>query len=392
MKRRNMSKSKQQFNHNNGIPTSLPSTPSTTQEQLRKEEIDNLVLWKSPFKTLYYFFLELIEQIKNCLHQLVVYKKYLLLVLFLSLLYTYLNQLQGSHQPLIQQCNKQVLWSLYWLGLGILSSIGLGTGLHTFLLYLGPHIAAVTLAAFECRSLNFLEPPYPNEILCSDEGVDGDGVSVWEIMAKVRWECFMWGTGTAIGELPPYFMARASRLHGEVNEEEDEMKEILRSGPKTWLERGKVFMHETVNRFGFVGILLCASIPNPLFDLAGITCGHFLIPFWTFFGATLIGKALIKMHIQIIFVIFLFSQDHVQTALTLFQKIPWAGLKFKVLVEDFLLKQKQKMHNKMTQEENWLSWVIGKIVMVMVAYFLVSIVTSMAQSYRKKMQQKENNS
>lgn len=35
---------------------------------------------------------------------------------------------------------------------------------------------------------------------------------------------------------------------------------------------------------------------------------------------------------------------------------------------------------------------IGKIVMVMVAYFLVSIVTSMAQSYRKKMQQKENNS
>ena len=41
------------------------------------------------------------------------------------------------------------------------------------------------------------------------------------------------------------------------------------------------------------------SIPNPLFDLAGITCGHFLVPFWTFFGATLIGKAVIKMHIQV---------------------------------------------------------------------------------------------
>lgn len=40
------------------------------------------------------------------------------------------------------------------------------------------------------------------------------------------------------------------------------------------------------------------QIPNPLFDLAGITCGHFLVPFWTFFGATLIGKAVIKMHIQ----------------------------------------------------------------------------------------------
>ena len=45
-----------------------------------------------------------------------------------------------------------------------------------------------------------------------------------------------------------------------------------------------------VERVGFFGILACASIPNPLFDLAGITCGHFLVPFWTFFGATLIGK------------------------------------------------------------------------------------------------------
>lgn len=45
--------------------------------------------------------------------------------------------------------------------------------------------------------------------------------------------------------------------------------------------------------------VLCPQIPNPLFDLAGITCGHFLVPFWTFFGATLIGKAIIKMHIQV---------------------------------------------------------------------------------------------
>ena len=46
-------------------------------------------------------------------------------------------------------------------------------------------------------------------------------------------------------------------------------------------------------------IVIFMQIPNPLFDLAGITCGHFLVPFWTFFGATLIGKAIIKMHIQV---------------------------------------------------------------------------------------------
>lgn len=46
-------------------------------------------------------------------------------------------------------------------------------------------------------------------------------------------------------------------------------------------------------------LLFLMQVPNPLFDLAGITCGHFLVPFCTFFGATLIGKAFIKAHIQV---------------------------------------------------------------------------------------------
>jgi len=42
------------------------------------------------------------------------------------------------------------------------------------------------------------------------------------------------------------------------------------------------------------------KFPNPLFDVAGILCGHFLVPFGTFFGATLIGKSLIKNSIQVL--------------------------------------------------------------------------------------------
>lgn len=60
-------------------------------------------------------------------------------------------------------------------------------------------------------------------------------------------------------------------------------------------------MEMVIKRVGFPGILFFASIPNPLFDLAGFTCGHFLTPFWTFFGATLIGKAVVKMHLQVSF-------------------------------------------------------------------------------------------
>ena len=51
----------------------------------------------------------------------------------------------------------------------------------------------------------------------------------------------------------------------------------------------------SLGRHGFWGIFLLAAWPNALFDLCGICCGHFLMPFWQFFGATLMGKALVKV-------------------------------------------------------------------------------------------------
>ena len=217
------------------------------------------------------------------------------------------------YQPQVHAWEQYLAWCAWWVGLGILSSVGLGTGLHTFLLYLGPHIAAVTMAGYECNSLEFPEPPYPSQILCPEtSNVTSGGevgaeaaasvvkVTVWAILAKVRVEAFCWGAGTAIGELPPYFMARAARLSGgEPSEEEEEFLELqekLKNPEKmTRFERAKYSVQQLVERVGFFGILACASIPNPLFDLAGITCGHFLIPFWTFFGATLIG--ILNIHI-----------------------------------------------------------------------------------------------
>ena len=69
-----------------------------------------------------------------------------------------------------------------------------------------------------------------------------------------------------------------------------------------------------------------SSIPNPLFDLAGITCGHFLVPFWTFFGATLIGKAVIKMHIQVGI-----SIDRVVTLVSFSENLRYLGFQQRAL-------------------------------------------------------------
>ena len=54
-----------------------------------------------------------------------------------------------------------------------------------------------------------------------------------------------------------------------------------------------------VARRGFLGVFLMAAWPNAFFDLCGICCGHLLMPFWTFFLATLAGKAGVKIGGQV---------------------------------------------------------------------------------------------
>ena len=256
---------------------------------------------------IHYSVCELVLNVIDWTVALVQYRRSLLISVMMMLILLTVHHSPSSYQDSIHDWEQYLSWCAWWVGLGILSSVGLGTGLHTFLLYLGPHIAAVTMAAYECNSLEFPSPPYPSQILCpesvnmtsggegmSAEAVTAVKVTVWAILSKVRVEAFCWGAGTAIGELPPYFMARAARLSGsEPSEEEEEFLELqekLKNPDKmTRFERAKYSVQQLVEKVGFFGILACASIPNPLFDLAGITCGHFLIPFWTFFGATLIG-------------------------------------------------------------------------------------------------------
>lgn len=152
----------------------------------------------------------------------------------------------------------------------MLSSVGLGTGLHTFVLYLGPHIAAVTMAAYECGALNFPEPPYPDQIICPTTVDAAWTVGILNIMKKVRVEAMMWGAGTALGELPPYFMARAARTSRQSSKDQEydqeELKELEaleanKSGEKIPIVmRVKLFMKHFVQKAGFLGILACASV------------------------------------------------------------------------------------------------------------------------------------
>uniref|UniRef100_A0A3P9NVI1 Vacuole membrane protein 1 n=1 Tax=Poecilia reticulata TaxID=8081 RepID=A0A3P9NVI1_POERE len=372
--------------HKNGELTDLPEEE---KKQRDREDHESLVLWKRPLLTLYYFSLELFITLKGWMWRLWHQRQTVFGLVMLLILLSIAYHIEGPHQKYVRYMEKKTLWCAYWVGLGILSSVGLGTGLHTFLLYLGPHIAAVTLAAYECGSVEFPEPPYPDQIVCPQQ--EGS-ISLWTIISKVRLEACMWGAGTAIGELPPYFMARAARLSGADPDDEDYQKfeEMLdqTESAQDFGSRAKVAVQKLIQKVGFFGILACASIPNPLFDLAGLTCGHFLVPFWTFFGATLIGKAVIKMHIQKLFVIITFSKHIVEQMVSLIGAVPLLGAALQKPFREYLEAQKAKLHHVTGEgtpaEENWLSWLFEKVVVIMVCFFVCSIVNSMAQSYAKR--------
>ena len=90
---------------------------------------------------------------------------------------------EGPHSVYRQTVIDITIFSLYWIGLGVASSIGLGTGLHTFVLYLGPYIAQVTLAANECNAVPKLLPSrwrFDHFEACDPNTVaSGNQVSFW---------------------------------------------------------------------------------------------------------------------------------------------------------------------------------------------------------------------
>ncbi|XP_017114929.1 vacuole membrane protein 1 [Drosophila elegans] len=388
--------------------TSLLSRKEKNQKDKQRErervERSQLVLWRRPLQTTKYCGLELAALLRTWSTRLLQQRLLLVALIVLGIVFSVIYKIDGPHQLAIEFVRRNTWFFVYWLGLGVLSSVGLGTGLHTFLLYLGPHIASVTLAAYECNSLQFPQPPYPDDIICPEEPYDKKVPNIWSIMSKVRMEAFLWGAGTALGELPPYFMAKAARLSGYDPEDAEELAEFEALNAKrhqknlSLMDKGKLFMERVVERVGFFGILACASIPNPLFDLAGITCGHFLVPFWTFFGATLIGKAVIKMHIQKIFVIIAFNETLIERAVDLLASLPVLGHKLQEPFKSFLKNQKQRLHRQQRgaagsgtaagDSGNLLSRIFETFVIGMVCYFVVSIVNSLAQSYHKRLHKK----
>jgi vacuole membrane protein 1 len=279
---------------------------------MESESVEDITLWRSPILTLKYFSIVTFRGISSLIRSIVYHDltKFLIPVLCL---YAIGAVIDGPHRVVVHAINFAFMYTIWWVGLGILSSIGLGTGMHSGLLFLFPHIMQVCMAAQECGSMEFRSASNiwfqsTNCFVCVNE-IDSDlpsresNVTFFQIWLRVVLPCMLWGAGTAIGEIPPYLLSYAAAEAGQTNEE---LKDIVVENGQLKDESGlnlitrmKLWMMSFIQKYGFWAIFLLAAWPNMAFDLCGICCGHFRLSFWTFFGATLLGKGVVKVNFQV---------------------------------------------------------------------------------------------
>ncbi|KAL2506783.1 Vacuole membrane protein KMS1 [Abeliophyllum distichum] len=384
-------------------------------------ELENLTLITQPVKTLKFFILAIVQYLRRSVAYLLSHGGWIMLLSTIIVIAgVLLVTIDGPHEKHVEEVLRYIQFGLWWAALGVASSIGFGSGLHTFVLYLGPHIALFTIKAMQCGRVDIKSAPYDTIQLkrgpswlgkdCEEFGPPlfssshGTRVPLGSILPQVQLEAILWGIGTALGELPPYFISRAARLSGgKVGAmEELDSSSIEENGIfSALLNRIKRWFLSHAQYLNFFTILVLASIPNPLFDLAGIMCGQFGIPFWEFFLATLIGKAIVKTHIQTVFII---SVCNNQLLDWMENELIWVlsfvpgfdsilpGLITKLhTVKDKYLATKPHVSSKI-EVKKWdfsVAFVWNTVVWFMLIGFFVKIVNATAQRYLKKQQEKE---
>jgi len=97
--------------------------------QRRSRERKKITLFRKPFQTLSIFLFLLVLWFKKTTVQLVKRKQILLLILSLLLGSILLSVIPGPHQDFVERLIETMKIVIWWVTLGILSSIGLGIAL-----------------------------------------------------------------------------------------------------------------------------------------------------------------------------------------------------------------------------------------------------------------------
>lgn len=388
------------------------------QQQDARKAIGELTLMRHPLLTLRHFVLAVISAVIALWHEAQRHRMALGVVMGPAALLVAVSPTAAF----------AAAYAVWWVGLGVLSSIGLGTGMHSGILFLFPHIMRVCLAADVCHSLDFdswsdvwfrtdsaffCDSPTDDFIddpatatatvnaftqqQLGDGGTGDEYVRFWSILGRVILPCVLWGIGTALGEIPPYLVSRAAAKAGIANEEFLRATRDSKSSTSSMASTRTVWglatagfdwmrdwMVRILQRWGFWGVLLFAAWPNMAFDLCGICCGHFLMPFWEFFGATLLGKGFIKVVLQAVFFITLFSERRLRRLVRIVAQLTPASWHLDVMVEKLLREAlntfKRQQHQK-NPGKSRISQAWSLFMFVLIGVFAVSCVNQIAQQH-----------
>jgi hypothetical protein len=238
-----------------------------------------LSLIREPINTCYYAKKYLMFNVNNIYYKnenLITKLKYSLGIYFLISLFNY-N---------LSYFNYLVFHYGTWCLLGVFSTIGLGTGVHTGLAFVIPFISNIYSISKECNSTNF-EILGNNTHICLNN-VESNNLN-YDIFMKCFPAVFFWCLCSGLGELPPYYMAYT------INDKLTFDSYFGSLGNSFILEK----LLEFTKKYSFITILLFATWPNMTFDMCGIACGYCKISIFIFLSATIIGKSFIKTPIQL---------------------------------------------------------------------------------------------
>jgi len=181
--------------------------------------------------------------------------------------------------------NNYLIFAFYWMFLGILSTIGLGTGMYTGTFYLFPYL-------LEIKSQNN----------CND----------YELLLKTILPLYLWCFGSCLGELPPYFLAKWAK---------DDYKKYLDGTILTKIKNNS-----------FSSILVLAIMPNFTFDMCGMASGFLDIDIYTFIIASFIGKGLIKGTAEAYAIMFVFEDSIENIKETTYFTIVFDGIFYMTII------------------------------------------------------------
>ena len=391
---------------------SVPTAQSIADfDYERRERREKLTLFRRPLQTSCVFFSGFCLLMTNAIKYAILNPVTLYLLLPLFLVWYLLEYIPGPYTATINAFEFWLEYAVWWVGLGILSSIGLGSGLQSGLLFLYPHVIKTCLAAQTCKSLDFdswtdIWFRTPKSLFkCPPGAAAASPVTFLGMWSTIILPCFLQAAGTAIGEIPPYWMTRASRLaaiaSGDDQGDAEEIPEELEANSKySYVNRLKIWMVRFLRQNGFYGVLLMASYPNMAFDLCGICCGHFLMPFWTFLSATFIGKAVIRNGYQSVVYIALCSEKYLEYLIRSLQYLAPDSWRIDQMIRDVLVESREsfkKLEDSADSPAKPMSSLASSFVFywqllmtIMLATFLLSCISQFAQHHQLQIDMVES--